>query len=163
MIWAPKTSKVVPINCRNGAFSSRSCERIVALSEYQVLRAPIMLNVPKVTMKGGICSFVTRAPLRKPNASAAQQPERKGDKQRHSVVDREAPHHDRRDHHDHADRKIDAGGQDHQSLRDAEQADDRHLGQHRRKIAGGDECDIIDDSCRATGPRTSTTKGTVVG
>ena len=47
-------------------------------------------------------------------------------------------------HHDDADRKIDAGGQDDQRLRDAEDADDRHLRQDRRQIAAADEMAVVD-------------------
>ena len=65
----------------------------------------MMLSVPSVTMKGGIFSRVTSAPLRTAAGDAAEQAERKGDEDRHAVDDRQPPHHDRRDHHDHADRR----------------------------------------------------------
>ena len=123
----------------------------------------MMLSVPSVTMNGGICSRVTSAPFRKPQATPHSKPERKGDDSGNAVDDGEPAHHHRRDHHDHADREIDAGGQDDQRLRDAENADDRHLRQHGRQIAGGDEMREVDRSCPSSRPSTSTTNGTVVG
>jgi len=61
-----------------------------------------------------------------------------------SVDDRKATHDDRRNHHGHADGQIDSRGQDDKGLSDGQYANDRHLGQHGRKIGGGDEVGEID-------------------
>jgi len=42
-------------------------------------------------------------------------------------------------HHDGADRQVDAGGQDHQRLGDAEHGDDGDLLQHQRQVEQGEE------------------------
>ena len=55
----------------------------------------------------------------------------KGDPQWYSVNDRGPAHHHRAENHDDADRKIDAGGQDHQGLGDAEDGDDGDLLEHQ--------------------------------
>src|SRR6476620_7477767 len=61
-----------------------------------------------------------------------------------SVDDRKATHDDRRNHYGHADGQIDSRGQDDKGLSDGQNANDRHLGQHGRKIGGGDEVGEID-------------------
>ena len=96
----------------------------------------MMLSVPSVTMNGGICIRVTSAPLSQPHKSPQMRPSGKAIRTGTPSTTAEASHNDRRNDHDDADRKIDAGGQDDKRLRDAEDADDRDLGQHGREIAG---------------------------
>ena len=53
-----------------------------------------------------------------------------------------------------ADREVDAGGQDDQRLRDAEDADDRHLLQDQRQVERREEL-AADDALKKTTPRTA--------
>ena len=87
------------------------------------MSAPKMLQVPSVTMNGGSRSRVTRTPLTKPQSEAGEEAEREGDVDRHAV-DRPPswPMTIERQDHDGADREVDAGGEDDQRLRDAEDA-----------------------------------------
>ena len=105
----------------------------------------MMLSVPSVTMNGGIFSRVTRDAVEVAEGGADEEAERKGDHGRNAVVDRQPPHHDRRNDHDDADREIDARRQDDEGLADADNADDHHLREYGREIAGGGEPRRIDD------------------
>jgi len=71
-------------------------------------------------------------PLMAPQSD--EEPERKGDDQRHAVDDGRSAHDHRAEDHDHADREVDAGGQDHQCLSNAEHRNDRHLLQDERQV-----------------------------
>ncbi len=75
---------------------------------------------------------------------AAKETERKGKDRRHAVEHGESSHHHRGDDHDDADRQIDACGQNHQGLANAENARDHHLGQDSRHVAGRGEAHWID-------------------
>ena len=62
------------------------------------------------------------SPLTAPQSQSDEEAEREGDDQRHAIDDAGAAHHHRAEDHDHADGEIDAGGQDHQRLRDTERS-----------------------------------------
>ena len=104
----------------------------------------MMQSVPSVTMKGGIVSRVTSAPLSQPKNAPHSRPSGKATIDRQAVDDAEPAHHDRGNDHDDADRKIDAGGENDERLADAENARHHHLGQHGREIARGGEALRID-------------------
>jgi hypothetical protein len=76
---------------------------------------------------------------------ADQEADRKGDKRRNAGVDGQTSHHHRRNDHDDADREIDARRQDYEGLAHADNADDHHLGEYGRQIAGGGEPRRVDE------------------
>ena len=98
-----------------------------------------MLHVPSVTMNGGSRSRVTRMPLTQPQAMPVKRPMGKRQPDRHAALHRQPSHDDRRQHHDRADRKVDAGSEDDERLGDAEHGDDRHLLQHQRQVERREE------------------------
>ena len=104
----------------------------------------MMLSVPSVTMNGGISEPRDQGSVEETEGRADKKAEREGDDGRHAVEHGETPHDHRGNHHDDADRKVDASGQDDQRLSDAENAGDHHLRQHGREIARGGESRRID-------------------
>ena len=90
-------------------------------------------------MKGGSLIRATRKPLMKPTSAADGEAAEDRDRRRDAVAEGELAHDDRAQHHDRADREVDAGGQDHQRLRRADDADDRHLLQDQRQREGREE------------------------
>ena len=121
-----------------------------------------MLHVPRVTMKGGSLSRVTRRPLTAAAADAGQKADRECQFDRHAVHHREAAHDDRRQHHDRADREVDAGGEDDQRLGDAEHGDDRHLLQDQRQVERREE-PAADDALKISTLSMRTKNGIIVG
>ena len=93
-----------------------------------------MLNVPSVTMNGGSRSHVTSAPLTKPKAAQASDPEQDRQHGRHVVVDRHLRHDDRPEGHHRAARQVDARGEDDERLADGQRADHHHLLEDQREV-----------------------------
>ena len=87
-------------------------------------------------------------PVEIAEGGADQETDRKGDKRRNAAVNGQASHHHRRNDHDDADREIDARRQDDEGLADADNADDHHLGEYGRQIAGGGEPRRIDEDAQ---------------
>ena len=79
-----------------------------------------MLQVPSVTMNGGSRSTVTSTPLTQPQATPARRPSGKASSTGTPLTTASRPITTERQHHDRADREVDAGGEDDQRLRDAE-------------------------------------------
>ena len=90
-------------------------------------------------MNGGSLMRATRKPLTKPISAPDGEAAEDRDRRRDAVAEGELAHHHRGEHHDRADREVDAGGQDHERLRRADDADDRHLLQDQRQREGGEE------------------------
>ena len=90
-------------------------------------------------MNGGSLMRATRKPLMKPISAPVGEAAEDRDRRRDAVAEGELAHHHRREHHDRADREVDAGGQDDERLRGADDADDRDLLQDQRQGEGGEE------------------------
>jgi hypothetical protein len=90
-------------------------------------------------MKGGSFMTATSQPLIAPDRGAAG--EAAGDREfrRQAVAEGELAHDHRGQHHDRADRQVDARGQDHEALRRRDDADDLHLLQDQRQREGREE------------------------
>ena len=90
-------------------------------------------------MKGGSFTLATSTAVDEAAERADRQGRRGSKWDRHAVAEGELPHDDGGEHHDGADREVDAGGQDDQRLRRADDADDRDLLQDERQRKGGEE------------------------
>ena len=112
-----------------------SVPRIVSLCEYQRFSAKKMFSVPSVTMNGGSLSRVTSSPLSRPQAVPTTNPSSRASRPGSPWSAAELGHHDRRQHHDRADREVDAGGEDDERLGDAQRADHHDLLQDQRDVA----------------------------
>ncbi len=133
---APRTSTgVAQRTAATARRSPTSCERMVSVAEYQRLSAKKIDQVPSVTMNGGSLQprhqhAVDRAAAARRRGDADEERERR----RQAGGDRELAHDHRAQHHDGADREIDAGGDHDQRLRDADDADDGHLLDDQRQV-----------------------------
>ena len=84
-------------------------------------------QVPSVTMKGGSFMREISRPLIRPQSAPTAMPQSDGERRRQAIAEGELTHDDGGQHQDRADREIDAGGQDDQRLRGADDADDGDL------------------------------------
>ncbi len=103
-----------------------------------------MLQVPSVTMNGGSRRWVTSTPLTSRRRCADEEADGKASGAGTPAPTASLPMTTERQHHDRADREVDAGGQDDQRLGDAENADDRDLLQDQREVEGIEEA-LADD------------------
>ena len=78
-------------------------------------------------MKGGSFMLATSQPLMKPHRAPQARPQRMEMGTGNPIAESELPHDDGGEHHDGADRQVDAGGENDQRLGRTNDADDGNL------------------------------------
>ena len=92
------------------------------------------LSMPSVTMNGGSLIRVTRSPLTTWRSDRDRRADQQREHPRHVLLVGQLRHDQRGQHHDRADRQVDAGGQDDQGLPGRERADDGDLLDHQGQV-----------------------------